>query len=300
MTTAPSPTLAAKLSAFAADIKLSHSVFALPFALLAATLAAVRVGGLHAGQVALIVLCMVFARTAAMAANRYFDAVLDRHNPRTARRAIPSGRLSRGFVLGATLASAALFVTTTAGFWVAYDNPLPLLLAVPVLLFICGYPLLKRFTAACHYYLGAALALAPPCAEVAIAGSVTLPVILIALGVLAWTAGFDIIYATVDRDSDLATGVHSVPARLGLRGALWLSRLTHVLCIAAFAAAGIVSAELDLLYFVAIGLAAALLVVEQSLVKPHDLSKVGLAFFTVNGLLSLLVGTLGILDIVIA
>ncbi|MEM8875215.1 MAG: 4-hydroxybenzoate octaprenyltransferase [Planctomycetota bacterium] len=290
-------TLPQKLSAFAADIKLSHSVFALPFALLATCLAAVRSGGLHVGQVLLILLCMVAARTTAMGANRYFDARLDALNPRTKGRAIPSGTLSSRFVVTAIIFNAALFLLGSVGFGVFFDNWLPAILALPVIALLCAYPLFKRFSALCHYYLGLALAIAPPCAEIAIAGSVTLPVLLIAVGVLCWTAGFDIIYATVDRGSDVETGVHSVPAAVGIGRALLISRATHVASVAAFVGGGLVSAELSTLYFIAVAIAAVLLIVEQSLVKPNDLSKVGLAFFTVNGVISLVVGTLGIIDV---
>ncbi|MEM6314714.1 MAG: UbiA family prenyltransferase, partial [Planctomycetota bacterium] len=162
-------TLPSKVAAFAADIKLSHSVFALPFALLATCLAAERSGGLHVGQVLLIVLCMVFARTTAMGANRYLDARLDALNPRTQRRAIPAGTLSPGFVLAAISANAVLFVIAAAGFGLFFGNWTPAWLALPVVALLCAYPLFKRFSALCHYYLGLALALAPPCAELAIA-----------------------------------------------------------------------------------------------------------------------------------
>jgi 4-hydroxybenzoate polyprenyltransferase len=219
------PALTHRLGLFAHDIKLSHTLFAMPWALLSTFVAAS--GHPRVGQLALIVLCMVTARTVAMAANRLLDAELDRTNPRTARRAIPSGTLSRPFVLLALLTCAATFVASTAGFWLVYGNVWPVALSVPVLLFVCAYPLLKRFTRLCHYYLGAALALAPVCAWVAIAGSIAAPPLWMAAAVLCWTAGFDIIYACQDYESDVATGVFSVPSKLGIRGALWAARLTH-------------------------------------------------------------------------
>ena len=287
--------LGEKLGAFARDIKLSHTVFAMPFALLSAFLAAR--GMPHWVQLGLIVLCMVTARTVAMSANRVLDAELDARNPRTARRAIPAGLLSRGVVVAIALVCAAVFIASTALFGVFYRNWLPLILSVPVLAYLAAYPLMKRFTRLCHYYLGAALGLAPVCAWIAIRGNVQLEPVLMCLAVLAWTAGFDIIYACQDYHSDRETGVVSVPAKLGIAKALWISRLTHAFSLAMFIALGVVSPELSVLYFIGVGCAGALLVIEHALVRPTDLSRVGLAFFTINGVISLLLGTLGILDV---
>jgi 4-hydroxybenzoate polyprenyltransferase len=292
---AANPTVVGRLSLFAQDIKISHTVFALPFALLSTFLAAG--GSPRLGQLVLIVLCMVTARTVAMAANRLLDAELDKLNPRTARRAIPSGAISRGFYLATLLACAAAFVAATAGFWLLYGNVWPVALALPVLLFLSAYPLLKRFTRLCHYYLGAALALAPVCAWVAIAGTLAPPPLWMAAAVLCWTAGFDILYACQDYESDCATGVFSVPARLGIAQALWVARLTHVVCVTMLVALGLSSPMLGTLYFIGVGIATLLLIVEHSLVRPNDLSKVGLAFFAVNGIISLLLGALGIADV---
>jgi 4-hydroxybenzoate polyprenyltransferase len=285
----------AKLTLFARDIKISHTVFALPFALLSTFLAA---GGMPAaGKLLLILVCMVTARTVAMAANRLLDARLDAQNPRTAGRAIPSGRIPAGFYAGILAACAIAFVAATAGFWTLYRNPWPVILSVPVLLFLSGYPLLKRFTRLCHYYLGAALALAPVCAWVAVSGTVAAEPLWMAAAVLCWTAGFDIIYACQDHQSDLACGVFSVPAKIGIGPALWVARLTHVVSVAMLVMLGVWSPPLGTLYFVGVGAAIALLLVEHSLVKPHDLSKVNLAFFTFNGIISVLLGTLGIIDV---
>ena len=286
-----------RVRVLAADIKLSHSVFALPFALLATFLAA---GGWpHWEVLGLILVCMVTARTVAMAANRLLDAKLDAANPRTAGRAIPSGRLSAGFVTASLLLCAAVFIAATAGFWIAFDNPWPLIFAIPVLGFISAYPLLKRFTRLCHYYLGAALALAPICAWVAVAGTVELPAWIMATGVLLWTAGFDIIYACQDYENDVAEGIFSVPARIGIGRALWVSRLTHIACAALLIWLGLSTDALGWLYFIGVAAAIGLLIVEHSLVHENDLSKVGLAFFTLNGVISLLLGTLGILDVIL-
>jgi 4-hydroxybenzoate polyprenyltransferase len=289
------------LKTFAGDIKIAHTVFALPFALLSTFLAAHTIHLPHGlprpGQLGLILLCMVTARTVAMASNRLLDAELDARNPRTARRAIPSGALSRGYYRAALLSCAILFALSTAGFGVVYSNWVPLALCVPVLAFLACYPFLKRFTRLCHYYLGASLALAPVCAWIAVAGTLAVEPLLMAAAVMLWTAGFDIIYACQDFHSDRETGVISVPSLMGISRALWVSRATHLLCLAMLVALGVYSPALSSLYFVGVAFAAALLVVEHALVSPSDLSKVGLAFFTINGVISLLLGVLGILDI---
>ena len=286
-----------KLAVFAGDIKLSHSVFALPVALLATCHAAATSGGLRVGHVVLIVVCMVAARTAAMGANRLLDARIDAGNPRTARRAIPSGQLSPAFVGGLVAVAVLVFTLGTVGFGVAFGNWLPLVLGPFVLAFICAYPLVKRFSRLCHYYLGAALALAPVCAEVAVAGRVSWWSVLLGVGVLLWTAGFDVIYATADVETDRRDGVHSMPAKLGVGRALWVSRATHVAAVLAYVLAGIVSPLLGGIWFVAVAAVAALLAAEQALVRADDLSKVGLAFFTFNGIVALVLGVAGIVDV---
>ncbi len=294
--TPASTSFAKRVAALAGDIKLSHSVFALPWAVLAVFLAA-KTGRPQEGQIVLIVVCMVLARTCAMASNRLLDARLDALNPRTARRAIPSGKLSSRFVAVAVIACAIAFVLATSGFGILYRNWIPLIASVPVLAFICAYPLLKRFTRLCHYYLGAALALAPVCAWVAIAGSLALEPLLMAGAVLLWTAGFDIIYACQDYESDIQTGVVSVPSTLGIAGALWVARLTHVACVAMLVALGIASPRLATFYFVGVGLTAVLMTVEHAIVRPNDLSRVNVAFFTINGIIALSVGALGVMDV---
>jgi 4-hydroxybenzoate polyprenyltransferase len=252
---------------------------------LAAFLAA---GGMpRAGQLLLVLACMVTARTLAMSANRLLDAQLDKLNPRTARRAIPSGALSRTFYTVVLLACAAAFVGAAAGFWMLYHNVWPLALSVPVLLFLSAYPLLKRFTRLCHYYLGAALALAPVCAWVAIAGRIAPPPLWMAAAVLCWTAGFDIIYACQDVSFDRQSGLHSVPARIGVGRALRLSRALHVVAVA-FLAALFFLVELHPSYLLGVASVAVLLAYEQSLVREGDLSRVDAAFFTVNGWIGVL------------
>jgi 4-hydroxybenzoate polyprenyltransferase len=287
--------LGERLSHFARDIKISHTVFAMPFALLSAFLAA---GGWpKARQILLIVVCMVAARTVAMAVNRLMDADLDALNPRTAMRVIPRGVLGRGFVGALVAVCVAVFAAACAGFWVWYANPWPVYLGGPVLAFLAAYPLLKRFTRLCHYYLGAALALAPVCAWVAVAGGLGWPPVIMAGAVLLWTAGFDIIYACQDYASDVELGVFSVPAKVGIGPALWVARLTHAGCVVLLALLGWYSAELAWLYWAGVAGAVGLLIVEHALVRADDLSKVGMAFFTVNGVISLLLGTLGVIDV---
>jgi 4-hydroxybenzoate polyprenyltransferase len=287
-----------QLADFAGDIRISHTIFAMPWALLSMVLAAHRTpGGLTILTIGLILLCMISARTAAMSANRLLDAKLDAANPRTAGRAIPAGRLSITFVAAALAVCVAVFILSCLGFYLAYANPWPALLSPLVLAFICAYPLLKRFTRLCHYYLGAALGLAPLCAWVAVRGSLSLPPVLMGAAVLLWTAGFDIIYACQDFACDRAAGLHSVPAGLGIGPALWVSRATHLVCLGLLVILGLTVPEFGPLYWLAVVLAAALLATEQSLVRPGDLSKVGHAFFTVNGIISVLIGLLGIADI---
>jgi len=290
----------ARLAIFAGDIKVSHTVFALPWAMLAVAVAAVEYpGSLAVGKIVLVLLCMVTARTVAMSANRLLDARLDAINPRTQRRAIPSGALSARFYLVALLLCAGLFIAVTAGF-LHYRNSWPLAFSIPVLAFVSAYPFTKRFTTLCHFYLGAALALAPVCAWMAIAGHLDLSPWLMAIAVLTWTAGFDIIYACQDYQSDISTGIFSVPASIGIGPALWVSRLTHLLSLAAIVLVGKLSPGLGTFYFVGVGIAAVLLMIEHAVVKPGDLSKVNLAFFTINGIISIVLCGLGILDTVMS
>lgn len=287
-------TFGTRCAALAADIKISHTIFAMPFALLSTFMAA---GGWPSVWIILlIVICMISARTVAMAANRLLDAKLDALNPRTARRAIPSGRLSQTFVIGAMVVMSLLFISATMMFLQWFGNPWPLVLSVPVLLFLCAYPLFKRFTRFCHYYLGAALALAPICAWVAVSGSLAWEPVLMAAAVLLWTAGFDIIYACQDHQSDLETGVFSVPSRMGVRRALMLARITHAGSVSMLIMLGWVSHLLGPIWFAAVGGVVVMLVIEHSLVRADDLSKVNLSFFTINGLISLTVGFTGIID----
>ena len=268
----------AKTAAFLEMIKVSHTVFALPFALGASFLAA---GGMPSFPIlGKIILCVLFARTAAMAFNRIADRHIDGRNPRTAERALPAGTLSVRFAVGAALLSLAGFVATAA--WI---NPLALKLSPIAIAVVLGYSLTKRFTFLCHVVLGAALALAPVGAWVAVRGELAMTPWVLGGAVLLWTAGFDILYACMDVDFDRKEGLHSVPARLGIRRSLWVAAALH---------AAMVGCLFWLWTLVPLGgvfLAAligvlALLVYEHSIVRPHDLSRVNRAFFTTNGVIS--------------
>jgi 4-hydroxybenzoate polyprenyltransferase len=273
-------------------------VFALPWAILSAVLAGREFpGSLTWGKIGLILLCMVTARTVAMSANRLIDAELDAKNPRTARRALPAGRLSRMFVVAMLVVCCGGFAAGCAGFEIFYRNVWPLALSAPVLTYLCAYPYMKRFTRWCHYYLGAALALAPVCAWVAVTGRIDWPPVVMFGIVAAWTAGFDIIYACQDFSSDRECGVKSVPAGLGIARALWVSRGTHLVAAGMLIVLGTIVPQFGMLFDIGVALAILLLIVEQSLVKPGDLSKVNLSFFTINGIISVVVGTLGIVDL---
>jgi 4-hydroxybenzoate polyprenyltransferase len=298
--TAPA-TLTQRLLAVARDIKLSHSVFALPFALLATFLAAATEARRPTwDELLLIVVCMVLARTVAMTVNRWADARLDAVNPRTAGRAIPSGRLDRAFVLTVALACAAMFIVATSIFWVLHANIWPLLLSPLVLAWLAGYSFSKRFTWLCHLWLGVALALSPLAASVAItpASLGTAAPWLLAAMVACWVAGFDIIYALQDIEVDRTAGLHSMPSRLGSEPALWISRLLHLTTLAALVGLTLASPYLHVLFGVGVVVAAGLLVLEHALVWGSRTHHLNVAFLTVNGVISLLLGALGIADIV--
>ena len=279
-------------------IKFSHSIFALPFALLATFLAAqpARPTG---GQLGLILLAMVSARSAAMTFNRISDAELDARNPRTHARALPQGQISRGAAWGFFSTAGLAFVLACAGFWWVGRNPWPIALCAPVLLLLCAYSYTKRLTPWSHVILGAAIAFAPVAAWIAISpGTLGLTAGLLMGAVLFWIAGFDIIYACQDVDFDRRAGLQSIPARFGIAAALWVARGFHVITVALLIAAGF-QAQLGALYFAGVSGVALLLTIENALVRPTDLSRVNVAFFTVNGVVGVLLGLLGVLDVVL-
>jgi len=263
-------------------IKIEHSIFALPFGLLSAFLAA---GGFPEPRVlVLVVAAMVAARSAAMAFNRYVDAEIDARNPRTAIRSIPAGRLTRTYALGFIIVSSLLFMLCA---WLL--NPLAFYLSPLMLVVLLGYSLTKRFTSYCHFVLGLALGLSPLGAWVAVTGAFHWIPVQIGLAVMCWVAGFDIIYACQDIDFDRKEGLSSVPARLGVALSLNLSRLLHVVMVLLISFIGI-QTELGWLYWTGVGLVVLCLIYEHSLVWDGDLSKVNIAFFTMNGVVSLIFG----------
>ena len=288
--------IGASIQTWGEMIKFSHSVFALPFAVLATFLAA-RPERPSWIQLGLIVLCMVAARSTAMTFNRIADVRLDAANPRTANRPLPAGRISRAAAWVFFGGACASFVLGCAGFLWLSGNAWPLALSVPAIGLLCFYSYTKRFTNLSHVVLGAVIALAPVAAWIAI-NPTTLgaPAWLLMLAVMFWIGGFDLIYACQDVEFDRRAGLYSVPAKLGVAAALWAARGFHLITIVALVGVGL-SAGLGALYFVGVGLVAALLIVENALVHPHDLSRVNLAFFTVNGIVGLVLGVLAVLDI---
>jgi 4-hydroxybenzoate polyprenyltransferase len=264
-------------------VKLPHTIFALPFALVGATLASYH----HAvtlRQVLLILTAFTAARFAAMGFNRIADRAIDAKNPRTRQREIPAGKLSVRQAALAVAGASAVFLVCAA-----LLNPLCLALAPFALGWIFFYSYTKRFTRWAHLVLGFALAIAPVGAYLAVAGAWTRPagaLVALAGAVLCWVAGFDILYSLQDIDFDRGEGLHSVPAAFGAGGALWISRGLHLACAALFASLGLLLPELGTLYFVAVGVIALMLVYEQSLVKRDDFSRIDAAFFNVNGAIS--------------
>ncbi len=269
-------------------IRFSHTIFALPFALTSAALAWSK-AGFHWTQLLGILLCMVFARSAAMAFNRLADRRFDARNPRTAGRHLPAGKLGVGTVWLFTIVCSLGFIASTLLFLPA--NPWPLYLSVPVLLFVCAYSLTKRFTALSHFWLGASLLLAPLAAWIAIRGlgdpaDLKVPLVL-GGAVLFWVAGFDILYACQDVDFDRKAGLRSVPAALGVVASLRLAALCHLVMLGLLTLLWWVGQpELGWIYLAGLVAVALLLVYEHSLVRPDDLSRVNQAFFQVNGIIS--------------
>ncbi len=263
-------------------IKFEHSVFAMPFALTGAMLAW-REGGFAVAGAGLklvwIVMAMVGARSAAMTFNRILDARIDAKNPRTAMRHIPSGQLSVKFAWGFLVASSVMFFAASA-----LLNPLCLVLSPVALGVVLFYSYTKRFTSFAHLVLGLSLGIAPAAAWIAVTGTLDWRIGLLSLAVMFWTAGFDIIYACQDVEFDQREGLFSIPAKFGVAGALWLSRGFHVLTVLLLAG---LAQQFGLGYW-PVAPVAALLVYEHSLVKADDLSRVDMAFFTVNGFIGIL------------
>jgi 4-hydroxybenzoate polyprenyltransferase len=278
-------------------VKFSHTLFALPFALLGAALAAHGPDGWHGRfQDWLgILLCMAAARSAAMAFNRLADRNYDALNPRTSGRHLPAGRLSVNSVAVFTLVSALAFIASTLLF---LPNRWPIYLSVPVLLWLLAYSYSKRITSLAHYWLGLSLGLAPVAAWIALRGDLAWPPILLGLAVLFWVAGFDIIYACQDVEFDREVGLHSVPKSLGVRRALWLAALCHGLMIVPLVGLGLIY-PLGWVYFGGVAAVSGLLIYEHALIRPDDLTRVNTAFFNVNVVISVGLLLFSVVDILV-
>ncbi|MDP7269041.1 MAG: UbiA-like polyprenyltransferase [Pirellulales bacterium] len=286
-------------------IRFSHTVFAMPFALLAAVLAwhARPEQNIAPIDLIAIILCMVSARSAAMAFNRIVDREIDAQNPRTALRHLPSGELSLRSVWLFMLASSVAFIASTALF--LPENPLPILLSVPLLLFLLGYSYSKRFTTLAHFWLGAALMLAPVSVWIALRGDQIirspidgLPAVILGGAVMFWVAGFDMMYACQDAGFDAQTGLHSIPGRYGIPTALHLAMLCHAVAVIFLLILPLVF-PLQWVYWCGIAALAILLTYEHVLVRPDELDRVNTAFFHVNAVISIGVLLLTTLDLLL-
>lgn len=277
---------------FLSLVKFSHTVFAMPFALIGFSLA------IAAGQhpfrlklLLLVVLCMVFARNAAMGFNRLVDKNFDTLNPRTSNREIPAGVIGSRAAAFFVLINAILFVITTA-----FINNLTLYLSPVALLVILGYSLTKRFTALCHFILGLGLSLAPIGAYISVTGEFDILPLIFSFIVLTWSSGFDIIYALQDDEFDRSAGLHSIPSATGRKKALRISIVLHSLTFLLILTAGLIG-KAGLLYWTGAALFSALLLYQHLIVKHDDLSRVNLAFGTTNGIASLVFALFTILGL---
>jgi len=273
-------------------VKFAHTVFALPFALIGFSLAMIQMPGEFSLWLLVeVVLCMVFARNAAMAFNRYADREIDKMNPRTAVREIPAEIIKPKAALFFVILNVVLFVGTTY-----FINPLVFLLSPVAMLVVLGYSYSKRFTWLAHLILGLGLSLAPIGAYFAVAGRFDILPVLYSFIVLFWVAGFDIIYALQDEEFDKSQNLKSIPVFMGKRGALNFSSFLHTLTIAFVIMAGIMG-ESQVLFWIGATIFIALLIYQHFLVKPTDLSKVNLAFFTTNGIASVVFAGFVIADL---
>ena len=272
--------LLAKLSAIFKDIKIQHTVFALPFAVMSAFIAS---GGLpETEKLAWIVVCMLGARSAAMAFNRIIDARFDAKNPRTQGRALPSGRVDKNSYWLFLIVFSLVFI-----FSAGMLNQLALYLSPLALIIIFFYSLTKRFTLYSHFWLGLAISIAPIGAWVAIREEISFVSLLLGAAVVFWLVGFDILYSCMDVKFDRENNLKSIPQRFGVQNALRIAFASHVLMILFLAVLLQFVAELGILYSVGVFIVAGLLIYEHSLVKPDDLSKINIAFFNMNGIISI-------------
>jgi 4-hydroxybenzoate polyprenyltransferase len=288
---APETGLFGRIRIFLEMIKFSHTIFALPFALTGAVLAARGLPTLHQGF--WIVMAMVGARTAAMGLNRLIDAEIDAENPRTRNRAIPAGLLGKGTVGTFVLLAVALMLYAAARL-----NPLCLYLSPVALFFLVLYSFCKRFTALAHLVLGICLAAAPIGAWIAVRGRVELPAVLLGLGVLFWVAGFDILYALQDLEFDRKRGLHSIPVWLGVSGSLLTARLFHLAMPACLIAVYYIMG-LGGFFIAGLAVTVLLLLYEHRLLRGGDLSRLDAAFFNMNGYISVTVFIFTLADVLV-
>ena len=292
-------------------IKFTHTIFAMPFAMIGFFLALDKIGDSNLNhsigwglditnfvtwqnllvKFLLIVLCMVFARSAAMAFNRYLDKNFDAKNPRTSIREIPSGIISSGHALRFVIFNSLAFIICTF-----FINPLCFFLSPVALFVILGYSYTKRFTPLCHLILGLGLSLAPIGAYLAVTGQFAILPVLFSFAVIFWVSGFDIIYALQDEEFDISQRLYSIPASVGKTKALRISEMLHVLSAACIIIAG-VHGHFHWLYWIGVAVFCGMLMYQHSIVKPHDLSRVNLAFMTVNGIASVVFAIFVIADL---
>ena len=271
-----------RVGVFLEAIKFEHSVFALPFAILAAFISA---GGWpDLTRFFWVIIAMVSMRTFGMSANRLIDGEIDSRNPRTAMRAIPTGEISRLAMYGYMSVAGLIFAAV-----ISQLHPITWLLSPIPLAVMVGYPYLKRFTWLSHFGMGAVYLIVPPAVSLALTGTMPLGFVLIGIGSMAWVVGFDVLYATADFEVDRDQGLHSIPARFGIPVALIASKGLHLLAVLLLLIAGLVLGS-NWVYFVGVILVALLLAYEQSLVSSDDLSKLNLAFFTMNGVIAIVFG----------
>jgi len=273
-------------------VKFSHTIFAMPFAMIGFFLAVQFTAASFEWHLFLkVVLCMVFARNAAMAFNRYIDRNIDEKNPRTAIREIPAGIINANAALWFVILNSVAFVITTY-----FINPLCLALSPVALAVVLGYSITKRFTALCHLILGLGLSLAPIGAYLAVVGRFDILPLLFSFAVLFWVGGFDIIYALQDEEFDRENNLFSIPVWLGKKGALNLAKVLHGVAEILLLATGLLGG-FHWLYWVGYAVFVLLLLYQHRLVKPNDLSKVNLAFFTTNGVASVVFASFVIADL---
>lgn len=273
-------------------IKFSHTIFALPFAIIGYFLALYSTEAtFNINLFLLIILCMVFARSAAMAFNRYIDRKIDEQNVRTAIREIPAGAVKPQSALLFVIVNCLLFIATTF-----FINPICFYLSPVALAVVLGYSLTKRFTALCHVILGVGLSLAPIGAYLAVTGKFDWLPLFFSFAVLFWVSGFDIIYALQDEDFDKSKNLKSIPVWLGKKRALLLSGIFHVISASFIIYAGFY-AQFNSWYWIGAFVFSGLLIYQHTLVKPDDLSKVNLAFFTTNGIASAVFAVFVLMDL---